>query len=63
MKTLYTITLAVLCLSLSSCGSDDSNPSCGTYNGKTVYKGPQGGCYYNNSSGNKEYVDRSYCKC
>jgi len=24
--------------------------------------GPQGGCYYNNDSGNKVYVDRAYCE-
>lgn len=36
---------------------------CGTYNSKQLYKGPQGGCYYINSNGNKTYVDRSYCNC
>lgn len=25
------------------------------------YRGSRGGCYYYNSSGNKQYVDRSYC--
>ncbi|MDJ1483487.1 PKD domain-containing protein [Cytophagaceae bacterium YF14B1] len=42
-----------------------TNPSsgCGTHNGKPLYKGPQGGCYYINSNGNKTYVDRSECKC
>lgn len=36
---------------------------CGLHNGKQLYKGPQGGCYYINSNGNKTYVDRSYCNC
>ncbi len=36
---------------------------CGTYNGKTLYKGTDGGCYYYNSNGNKTYVDRSKCHC
>ena len=36
---------------------------CGLYNGKQLYRGPQGGCYYINSNGNKTYVDRSYCTC
>ncbi|MFY0631183.1 MAG: hypothetical protein JXR05_12435 [Flavobacteriaceae bacterium] len=36
---------------------------CGTYNGHTLYTGPQGGCYYYNSSNNKTYVDRSNCNC
>lgn len=33
------------------------------YNGHTLHRGLEGGCYYVNSSGNKEYVDRSYCNC
>lgn len=56
--------------SVSNSGSNSNNGSgsgsssgsrCGTYNGKSVYKGPKGGCYYINSKGNKSYVDRSYC--
>jgi len=45
----------------SSSGSGSSG--CGTYNGKRLYKGSNGGCYYINSSGNKVYVATSYCKC
>ena len=30
------------------------------YNSKYI-RGPRGGCYYNNSNGNKTYVDRGYC--
>jgi hypothetical protein len=55
-------------------GSDsatDSNPitnpgsssGCGTYNGKSLFKGSDGGCYYINSNGNKTYVSRSLCRC
>ncbi len=36
---------------------------CGTHNGKQLWTGPQGGCYYKNSNGNKTYVDRSECNC
>ncbi|MEI9947373.1 MAG: hypothetical protein WDN26_24570 [Chitinophagaceae bacterium] len=28
---------------------------------RNYIKGPKGGCYYINSSGNKQYVDRSFC--
>jgi hypothetical protein len=62
MKNLY-LFLLIAILSLGSCSSSGVDASCGTYNGKTLYKGPNGGCYYNNSNGNKTYVDRSYCKC
>lgn len=44
-------------------GSGSSGSGCGTYNGHTLHLGPQGGCYYINSSGNKTYVDRSECQC
>ncbi len=37
--------------------------SCGKHNGKQLYTGPRGGCYYYNSNGNKTYVDRSECNC
>jgi len=51
-------------LILYSCEqSTDAGSSCGTYNGRSLYLGPEGGCYYINSSGNKTYVDRSNCKC
>jgi hypothetical protein len=29
--------------------------------GRVYHTGPRGGCYYYNRSGNKQYVDRSYC--
>jgi len=29
--------------------------------GRKYILGPRGGCYFINSHGNKEYVDRSYC--
>jgi hypothetical protein len=45
-----------------SSGSPDSTP-CGTHNGKQLYKGPQGGCYYINSNGNKTYVEANECNC
>ena len=36
---------------------------CGQYNGKTLYTGPRGGCYYYQDDGEKTYVDRSNCSC
>lgn len=42
----------------SSTGGSSSS-GCG--NGRTLHKGPKGGCYYINSKGNKVYVDRSCC--
>ena len=53
---------------LYRCSSDTVTPAvtldnCGFHNGTRLYLGPQGGCYYINSSGNKTYVDRSECKC
>ena len=41
----------------------DEGSSCGSHNGKSLNRGPEGGCYYINSNGNKTYVDRSECKC
>ena len=53
-----------------SCDSNEDNGTeirteweCGTHNGKQLWTGPQGGCYYKNSNGNKTYVDRSECHC
>jgi hypothetical protein len=43
-------------------GSGTSN-NCGYHNGHKLYKGPDGGCYYINSNGNKTYVNRSECNC
>ena len=33
-----------------------------SYNGNDLNVGKRGGCYYYSGSGNKVYVDRSYCK-
>ncbi|WP_420571934.1 hypothetical protein [Kordia sp.] len=41
----------------------DTEIKCGFHNGNQLWKGPQGGCYYYNSSGNKTYVDRDECDC
>lgn len=45
--------------SSSSDSSSSNNPSNNSDSSYTL--GPKGGCYYINSSGNKEYVDRSLC--
>ena len=34
----------------------------GSGGGRKYITGERGGCYYINSSGNKQYVDRSFCK-
>lgn len=47
----------------SGTGSGTSSGGCGTYNGHTLHKGSDGGCYYINSSGNKTYVERNKCNC
>lgn len=39
----------------------DVDAPVGLYNGRQLYVGPRGGCYYINSNGNKSYVDRSFC--
>lgn len=46
----------------TSSAASTSTP-CGTYNGHTLYKGSQNGCYYKKSNGNKVYVDRTHCRC
>jgi hypothetical protein len=33
-----------------------------TYNDKKLYVGEKGGCYYLTAGGEKEYVDRKYCR-
>lgn len=36
----------------------------GTYkSGQSLRKGPEGGCYYIHSNGNKTYVEREACSC
>ncbi len=57
--------LIVLSITLYSCenggGNDNASGSC-SYNGHPLYVGEKGGCYYLSSGGNKEYVDKSYCR-
>ena len=56
--------IIIISASFFACKKDDSSPSsCGTHNGKQLYKGPEGGCYYINSNGNKTYVESSECTC
>lgn len=76
MKKCILIYFASLFLILScDSGDDDTRSSgnnsettskeitCGFYNGKQLWTGPQRGCYYYNSNQNKTYVDRSEYKC
>jgi hypothetical protein len=67
---LFTCALLLLlsCTKTDSGSSSNASPNssgtgCGTYNGHSLYKGPDGGCYYINSNGNKVYVDRNKCRC
>ena len=48
-----------------SCTSDSMDCGSKTVSGvrKSLNRGPEGGCYYINSNGNKSYVDRSECSC
>ena len=55
--------MLVLSGPLNSCGPAAADKACGTLNGKSLYLGPKGGCYYLNPSGNKEYVSRGMCNC
>jgi len=64
--------ILMCCLLLVACSKTnmESNTNvsgekpCGTYkSGQKLYTGPEGGCYYYNSNGNKTYVERSACNC
>ena len=55
------VLLIILTLAAYSCGGSNNSESC-TYNGHVLYVGEKGGCYYFSSGGNKEYVDKNYCK-
>lgn len=57
-----TIVLCLTFLFTVSCSSDNLTESC-KYNGHILHKGIEGGCYYINSSGDKEYVDKVNCNC
>ena len=70
MKKFLTYFLIPCLILLAACSpdgesdtSDDLRSECGTHNGNLLDIGPEGGCYYINSSGNKTYVDRSECQC
>jgi len=70
---IYFVTILLLSLlNFASCDSENDNLSdseqldewkCGFHNGKQLWTGPRGGCYYKNSNGNITYVDRSECNC
>ena len=47
--------------SISRTNSSNSNSAAKKTSTRTYIRGPRGGCYYINSSGNKTYVDRSLC--
>lgn len=69
LKVLILLIMTVTVMSCDNTGIEDSTQEntssngCGFYNGHTLHEGPQGGCYYINSNGNKTYVERKYCSC
>ncbi len=72
IKSISMVLIVGMVLIFNSCGSSDedmlntkaeSEWKCGVHNGKQLYTGPQGGCYYYNSNGNKTYVERKECAC
>ncbi len=64
---LTTIFMYLFFISCDISNTDESDSKieweCGTHNENSLFTGPKGGCYYNNSKGNKTYVDRSECSC
>lgn len=71
-KRTIILLLLISILNFTSCESTEDESEivetrtewrCGTHNGKELWTGPRGGCYYYNSNGNKTYVDRSECDC
>lgn len=75
MKKLQIVCFLFISVVLTQCSTDtdgieeqDTQETrtewkCGFHNGKQLWTGPKGGCYYKNSNGNKTYVDRSECNC
>ena len=71
-KLVFILVIMVGLFNVISCAVEDTSSSnsettsssnCGYHNGNQLFIGPQGGCYYINSNGNKTYVDRSECNC
>lgn len=58
MKTLL---VAILSFFLLSGGKHEP---CGKYNGKNIYKGKDGGCYYLKGKDHRKiYIEKKHCKC
>lgn len=65
-KTLLIIFLySIVSPALYSCNTEADDCGTRTVSGvsRSLNRGPEGGCYYVNSNGNKSYVDRSDCSC
>ncbi|MCD8401383.1 hypothetical protein [Tenacibaculum finnmarkense] len=65
MRKIILLSLFILAYVFNSCSDDKTikDWKCGIHNGKTLWKGSEGGCYYYNDNENKIYVDRAECKC
>lgn len=63
MKALLTSVVLSFALLAANAGGD---AKCGKYNGRQLYMGDKGGCYYRTKGKDgkmdKVYVDRSNCK-
>jgi hypothetical protein len=59
-KIIASLTALSLCLFLIS-----AKPKpCGKYNGRNIYKGEKGGCFYlKGKKKEKVYIDKKFCKC
>lgn len=53
MKLILLLAVLLAALPLGGCNLLDT---------RQYINGPNGGCYYNNDSGNKVYVDHRYCQ-
>lgn len=60
------LTVLIGILTLASLASFDRDPKCGKYNGRQLYLGDKGGCYYRvkgkDGRMDRVYVDKSNCK-
>jgi len=57
--------LSILCASAIIAATMSFKPiPCGKYNGKNIYKGEKGGCYYlKGKKKEKIYINKKFCKC
>lgn len=59
MEKILLMLSVIILLGMNSCTKEKQCH----YRGNLIIRGEKGGCYYINSKGNKDYIDRSYCDC